>query len=177
MGLNNLRDRLCVVQLSDGNGDAHIIHFPKPKFDCPNLRKVLFDENRCKIFHFARFDVAIIQHYLGQDLKNIFCTKIASKLARTYTDHHGLKDLCNDLLGVKISKQQQSSDWGADKLSNAQIDYAASDVLYLHGLRKQLSNLLERENRLEVAKECFKFISTRAKLDLMGWINFDVFQH
>jgi len=177
MGLNNHRDRLCVVQLSDGNGDAHIVHFPEQKFDCPNLRKILFDDKRCKIFHFGRFDIAILQHYLQQDMTNIFCTKIASRLIRTYTDHHGLKDLCNDLVGVKISKQQQTSDWGSEKLSHAQIEYAASDVLYLHQLREKLTKLLEREDRVSVATDCFSFLPTRAKLDIMGWIDFDIFQH
>jgi ribonuclease D len=177
MGLNNLRDRLCVVQISDGNGDAHVVHFPEAKFACPNLKRLLADRKRVKLFHFARFDVAIIQHYLGVDLENIYCTKIASKLCRTYTDKHGLRDLCSELVNVKISKQEQSSDWGADELRQEQIDYAASDVLYLHALRDVLDSMLKREGRYELAYECFNFLPTRAKLDLLGWPEHDIFSH
>lgn len=177
MGLNNHRDRLCVIQISDGNGDAHIVHFPEPKFDCPNLRKVLFDSKRCKIFHFGRFDISIMHYYLKEEMDNVFCTKIASRLVRTYTDHHGLKDLCNDLIGVKLNKQQQTSDWGAKELSDAQIEYAASDVLYLHKLRDRLTKLLERENRLDLANSCYQFLPTRANLDILGWPDVDIFHH
>lgn len=177
MGLNNIRDRLCVVQISDGKGDAHIIHFPKAEFACPNLRKILLDPSRQKIFHFARFDVSILQHYLQIELENIYCTKIASRLCRTYTDSHGLKELCSELLDVKLNKQQQTSDWGAANLSKEQVAYAASDVLYLHRLREQLNKMLEREGRLSIALKCANFIPTRANLDLMGWPEFDIFAH
>lgn len=177
MGLNNHRDRLCVVQISCGDGNAHIVHFPTPKYDCPNLKALLSDSNRCKIFHFARFDVAIIQHYLGLQLSNIYCTKIASRLCRTYTDMHGLKDLCEELLKVKISKQQQTSDWGSETLTPEQQNYAASDVLHLHGLREKLNIMLKRENRQEIAQKCFEFLPYRAQLDLLGWPEFDIFQH
>lgn len=175
MGLVNHRDRLCVVQISDGRGDAHLVHFPKAEFNCPNLVKLLSDESRVKIFHFGRFDMAIIKYYLKISLKNIYCTKIASKIARTYTDSHGLKDLCRELLGITLSKQQQTSNWGESKLSKEQIDYAASDVLYLHNIREILNKLLARENREEIVKECFKFLPTRVDLDLYGWG--DVFAH
>ena len=177
MGLNNLRDRLCVVQLSDGNGDAHIVHFIDNNFDCPNLKHLLSDNTRQTIFHFARFDVAIIKHYLGISLENVYCTKIASRLSRTYTDQHSLKELCNELLGIKMSKQQQSSNWGAESLTKEQINYAASDVLYLHSIRDKLNLMLKRENRTELAQRCFKFINTRTELDLKGWIDTDIFAH
>ncbi len=177
MGLNNHRDRLCVVQISDGNGDAHVIHFPTVKFEAPNLKALLQDEKRVKIFHYARFDVAILMHYLKVDLNNIYCTKIASRLSRTFTDQHGLKDICHDLLNVKISKQQQTTDWGAEELTKDQIAYAASDVLHLHELRNKLSPMLKREGRMELAQKCFDFIPSRAKLDLLGWVDFDIFQH
>jgi ribonuclease D len=177
MGLNNLRDRLCVVQISDGNGDAHIVHYPEPKYNSPNLKKLLEDGNRTIIFHFARFDVAIIIHYLKVNFKKIFCTKIASRLSRTFTDQHGLKDLCSDLLGVKISKQQQSSDWGAPELTKEQQQYAANDVLHLHQLREKLEEMLKREGRLGLAEKCFDFIPTRAALDLDGWGELDIFHH
>ncbi|MCH2038685.1 MAG: ribonuclease D [Rickettsiales bacterium] len=177
MGLNNMRDRLCVVQLSDGRGDAHLVHFDRGNYHCPNLSSLLTDSNYTKIFHFARFDVAIIKHYLGITVEPVFCTKIASKLTRTYTDSHGLKDLCRELLEIQVSKQQQSSDWGADTLSQDQIDYAASDVLYLHQLRDKLEIMLKREERYDIALECFKFMKHRADLDLMGWINKDIFSH
>lgn len=177
MGLNNLRDRLCAVQVADGKGDAHVIHFPTPDYTCNNLKKLLNDKNRVKIFHFARFDLAIIKHYLGIGISNIYCTKVASRLCRTYTDMHGLKDLCHDLLNVKISKQQQASDWGSEKLTKEQIEYAASDVLYLHKLRENLDRLLKREGRVEIAMNCFNFLPCRSQLDLMGWVDFDIFQH
>lgn len=177
MGLNNLRDRLCVVQIGDDSGNAHLVHFTNQQYDCPNLRRLLNDSAKVKIFHFARFDVAILKHYLGIDFTNIYCTKIASRLCRTYTDMHGLKDLCNDLLGIKISKQQQSSDWGAEKLTQEQIQYAATDVLHLHKLRDKLNGLLKREGRTQLAHKCFEFLPTRANLDLVGWIDFDIFVH
>lgn len=169
MGLNNKRDRLCVVQLSSGEGDAHLVHFPEPKFQSPNLLKILNDSSIQKIFHFARFDVAILQHTLNIDIQNIYCTKIASRLTRTYTDLHGLKDLCLELLGIKISKQQGSSDWGTNQLTKEQIEYAANDVLHLHKLKLILDEMLIREGRLELAKNCFTYIPTRAKLDVLGW--------
>lgn len=177
MGLYTTRDRLCVVQLCDEKGSTHVVHFPEAKYAAPNLRSLLLDHARVKIMHFARFDVAILQHYLQVDLQNIFCTKIASRLSRTYTEFHGLKDLCAELVGVKLSKQQQSSDWGALSLTNEQIEYAASDVLYLHQLREKLSVLLQRENRLKIAQSCFQFIPTRAKIDVMGWADKDIFAH
>lgn len=177
MGLRNMRDRLCVVQISDGNGDAHIIHFPKSDYDAPNLKKIITDPKRCKIFHFGRFDISIMMHYLQVDITNVYCTKIASRLTRTYTDMHGLKDLCHDLIDVKISKQQQTSDWGAAKLTKEQIDYAAGDVLHLHALKAKLDALLARENRLAIAQKCFDFLPARARLDIMGWQDVDIFQH
>lgn len=177
MGLNNLRDRLCVVQICGEDGEAHVIHFPTAKYESPNLRKYLMDSARMKIFHFARFDVSIIQHYLQIELTNVYCTKIASRLSRTYTDSHGLKDLCQEMLGVKLNKQQQTTDWGAVNLSKEQIAYAASDVLYLHELQKKTWEMLEREGRAGVAKKCFEFLPTRAQLDLMGWPEIDIFQH
>lgn len=177
MGLNPHRDRLCVVQLSNGDGNAHLVHFRDGNYDAPNLKKVLSDPSVEKLFHFARFDVAIIQKYLGVTCSPIYCTKIASKLVRTYTDRHGLKALCQELLGIDLSKQQQSSDWGTDKLSNAQIEYAASDVLYLHQLRERLAHMLEREGRTEIAQKCFDFLPTRAQLDLDGWPEVDIFTH
>lgn len=177
MGLNNNRDRLCVVQISNGNGEAHIIHFPEPKFDCKNLKKLLSDKDRVKLFHFGRFDIAILQHYLEISISNVYCTKIASRLCRTFTDMHGLKDLCHDLIGVKINKQQQTSYWGAESLTEDQQSYAASDVLYLHKLREKLNAMLKREGRMEIAQKCFDFLPARAELDDMGWNEFDIFQH
>lgn len=177
MGLNNHRDRLCVVQISAGDGDAHIVHFPKPDYEAPNLKKLLADNKKCKLFHFGRFDIAILMHYLQINIENVYCTKIASRLTRTYTDMHGLKDLCYDLVNVKISKQQQTSDWGASKLTQEQIDYAAGDVLYLHALKEKLDDLLVREGRIEIASKCFEFLPHRARLDLLGWADFDIFQH
>lgn len=177
MGLNNKRDRLCLIQLSDGKGDAHLVQFPGGKFNAPNLSALLTDEKRTKIFHFARFDLAVMQEYLGIQLKNIYCTRTASRLSRTYTDKHGLKDICRELLGIEISKQQQSSDWGADELSAEQIDYAASDVLHLHKLREKLDEMIEREGREEILKACCKFLPTRAAMDLAGFATDDIFAH
>ena len=178
MGLNNLRDRLCVVQMSSGDGDAHLVHFPTADYDTvPNLKKLMADDAIQKMFHFARFDVAIIKHYLGVEMGNIYCTKIASKLCRTYTDRHGLKDLCRELLDVELSKQQQSSSWGAPTLSEEQITYAASDVLYLHGLKDKLETMLISAGRQEIAHKTMAFLPVRAELDLMGWSESDIFSH
>lgn len=175
--MNNKRDRLCLVQLSDGNGDAHLVKFDGEKYDAPNLIKLLTDPARVKLFHFARFDLSIMRHYLGVRLTNVYCTRTASRLVRTYTDKHGYKDICRELLGVDISKQQQSSDWGAAVLSPEQIDYAAADVLYLHRLRSKLDVMLKREDRTELAAACFEFLPFRAELDLAGWENEDIFAH
>jgi len=177
MGLNNQRDKLCLVQLSSGDGNAHLVQLDRKNYNAPNLKAMLADTNIEKIFHFARFDVAILRHYLGVWTKPIYCTKIASRLVRTYTDSHGLKDLCQELLNIKISKQQQSSDWGAEDLSQDQINYAASDVFYLHELKKALDIMLEREGRRELAQKCFDFLPTRAELDLSGWPEEDIFSH
>lgn len=177
MGLNNKRDRLCLVQLSNGNGDAHLVKFEQGKYNAPNLIKLLSDGSRTKIFHFARFDLSIMRHYLGISLSNIYCTRTASRLVRTYSDKHGYKDICKELLGVDVSKQQQSSYWGGQTLSNEQIDYAASDVLYLHKLRTKLDEMLLREGRSELAKATFDFLPHRAELDLAGWENEDIFAH
>lgn len=177
MGLNNLRDRLCVVQLSDGKGDAHLVQIDPAHFQAPRLKILLEDRSRVKIFHFARFDVAILRHYIGADVQPIYCTKIASRLVRTFTDRHGFKDLCRELIGVDVSKQQQSSDWGAEILSPEQISYAASDVLYLHQLREKLDVMLAREGRADFAAQCFAFLPTRASLDLAGWPDTDIFAH
>ncbi len=176
MGLNPNRDRLCLVQLSNGDGTAHLVQMTDPSFDAPNLKKLVSDPSVLKLFHFARFDVAIMKYALGVDCPNIYCTKIASKLVRTYTDRHGLRHLCRDLIGVDLSKQQQSSDWGAEELSPEQLAYAASDVYYLHQLKRKLDAMLERENRIELAQSCFDFISTRTDLDLNGWF-YDIFEH
>lgn len=177
MGLNNFRDRLCVVQLSDGKGDAHLVQVDPKTFHAPRLVALLEDKSRTKIFHFARFDVAILKHYLKADVRPVYCTKIASKLCRTYTDRHGFKDLCRELISVDISKQQQSSDWGADTLTDEQVIYAASDVLYLHQLRDKLNMMLARENRVALAQECFNFLPARTALDLAGWQETDIFAH
>jgi ribonuclease D len=177
LGLNPHRDRLCVVQLSAGDGNAHLVHFNDGTFDAPNLTKLLADQSVEKLFHFARFDVAIIEKYLGVTCTPVYCTKIASKLVRTYTDKHGLKALCHELLGIDLSKQQQSSDWGKAELSPEQVQYAASDVLYLHQLRDILDGMLVREGRKELAQSCFDFLPTRAKLDLGGWPDLDIFAH
>ena len=178
MGLVTARDRLCVVQISDGNGDEHLVRFKNgSSYDAPNLKRVLADRNRVKIYHFARFDLAAIEHYLGVEAGPVFCTKIASKMTRTYTDRHGLKNLVNELLGEDISKQQQSSDWGADTITDAQRDYAASDVRFLHRMRLILIERLKREGRLEMAQACYDFLPTRARLDLAGWADKDIFSH
>ncbi len=177
MGLKPDRDRLCLVQLSSGDGNAHIVQLAQGMYDAPNLKALLLDPKVTKLFHFARFDVAVLQRYLGVQCQPIYCTKIASKLIRTFTDRHGLKDLCRDLLGVSISKEQQSSDWGAAELTEAQLTYAASDVLYLHELRTKLDLMLARENRTELANACFEFLPTRAQLDLAGWPDTDIFEH
>ena len=177
MGLSLHRDQLCVVQLSDGNGDAHVVRLDRNGFECPNLKALLSDKSVLKIFHFARFDVAMMQKWLGIECAPVFCTKIASKLSRTYTDRHGLKDVSRELVGVDMSKAQQSSDWGADKLSEAQLSYAASDVLHLHKIMDKLVEMLTREGRLELAQSCFDFLPTRARLDLEGWPDTDIFAH
>ncbi|AFC71274.1 ribonuclease D [Rickettsia australis] len=177
MGLNLHRDKLCLLQFSNGNGEAHLVHFVNQDYTAPNLKALLLDKTRCKIFHFARFDLASIKKYLSIDLENIFCTKISSKLVRTYTDSHGLKDLCRELLNINISKQQQSSYWGTDNLSSEQKEYAAKDVLYLHQLKDMLQKMLLRENRLELAHDIFRFLPTRANLDLIGWNEIDIFMH
>jgi ribonuclease D len=178
MGLITPRDRLCVVQISDGSGDEHLVRFgPGSRFDAPNLKAVLADPARVKLYHFARFDLAAIEHYLGVTAAPVFCTKIASKLVRTYTDRHGLKDLVKELLGKEVSKQQQSSDWGGPELSEAQRDYAASDVRYLHAMHAILVERLAREGRTELAQACFDFLPMRARLDLAGWAEKDIFSH
>lgn len=177
LGLNPHRDRLCLVQLSSGDGRAHLVQIDRHKFEAPNLKALLADRSVTKLFHFARFDVAVLKKFLGVDVEPVYCTKIASKLTRTYTDRHGLKDLCRELLGIDLSKQQQSSDWGSDELSEAQLQYAASDVLYLHQLKKRLDGMLEREGRKEFAEACFRFLPTRAALDLAGWPEDDIFAH
>ena len=177
MGLDPRRDRLCVVQLSAGDGDCHLVQFAQGDYAAPNLKALLTDAGVTKLFHFARFDVAAFHHYLGIVCAPVYCTKIASKLVRTSTDRHGLKDLCRDLLGVDLSKHQQSSDWGADELSPEQLTYAASDVLYLHQLRERLDALLAREGRAEIAAACFAFLPCRAALDLLGWDDPDIFHH
>lgn len=177
MGLNFHRDRLCTVQFCDSSSNGYIVQFVSKKYNAPNLVSLLSDKKRVKIFHFARFDVAIMEYYLGVQIENIFCTKIASKLVRTYTDSHGLKDLCRELLGIQISKQQQSSDWGITELSNDQKEYAIKDVLYLHQLKETLTNMLTRENRMDIAKALFDFLPIRARLDIMGWNEVDIFSH
>jgi ribonuclease D len=178
MGLITTRDRLCVVQISDGGSDEHLVRFsPDSAYAAPNLKAVLADPARLKLYHFARFDLAAIEHYLGVTAAPAFCTKIASKMVRTYTDRHGLKDLVRELLGKEISKQQQSSDWGAPELSDAQREYAASDVRYLHAMHKILVERLAREHRTELAQACFDFLPARAQLDLAGWPDHDIFSH
>lgn len=178
MGLQPHRDRLCLVQMSRGDGDCHMVHFPPPgDYSAPNLKAILGDPSLLKMFHFARFDVAILEHYLGVTCKPVYCTKIASKLARTYTDRHGLKDLCRELLGIDISKQQQSSDWGAAELTPEQQAYAAADVLHLHEIKTILNAMLVREGRTKLAQACFDFLPHRARLDLIGWDEVDIFHH
>lgn len=177
MGLNPNRDRLCVVQLSGGDGNAHLVQIAKGQTEAPNLCKLLEDPDVLKLFHFGRFDIAAMLNAFGATTAPVYCTKIASKLVRTYTDRHGLKNLLQELLGVDISKLQQMSDWGASELTNAQLDYAASDVLYLHQLREKLNERLEREGRTALAQACFDFLPTRAELDLAGWPEQDIFAH
>lgn len=183
MGLNPARDRLCLVQLSAGDGRVHLVQFRKERlgadgrFTAPNLTRMLADPATLKLFHFARFDVAVMQRYLGVTCRPVYCTKIASKLVRTFTDKHGLKDLVKELLGVELSKQQQSSDWGADELTAEQLKYAASDVLHLHELKAKLDVMLAREGRTELAADCFRFLPTRGQLDLGGWDEPDIFAH
>ncbi len=177
LGLSLTRDPLCLVQLSAGDGNAHLVQMDRSSYDCPNLKALLGNPEVQKIFHFARFDVAMVQKYLGVTMTPLYCTKIASKLVRTYTDRHGLKDLTRELIGKDMSKQQQSSDWGAAELSQAQQAYAASDVLYLHQLRDKLNMMLEREGRMELAQACFDFLPTRCALDLAGWAETDIFAH
>lgn len=177
LGLKTARDKLCLVQLSAGDGTAHIVQLDRNSYDAPNLKKLLADRSVVKIFHYARFDVAAIAHYLRVHAAPLWCTKIASKLSRTYTNHHGLKDLCREQLGVDLSKQQQSSDWGADTLSEAQLNYAASDVLHLHDLRTKLEAMLVREGRKDMAEACFDFVLVRAAMDLSGWEDLDIFSH
>jgi ribonuclease D len=177
MGLNPHRDRLCVVQLSNGDGSADVVQIPKDHREAPNLKALLGNPSVTKIFHFARFDIAALYHTLGVMPQPVYCTKIASRLARTYTDRHGLKDLVRELLNIDLSKQQQSSDWGSQQLSEAQLAYAASDVLHLHALRERLDVMLAREGRTELAQACFDFLPTRAKLDLQGWELEDIFAH
>lgn len=177
LGLHPHRDRLCVIQLSPGDGSADVVQIPADLKSAPNLEKLFADPAVTKIFHYARFDMAVIRHRFGIMTGPVYCTKIASRLVRTYTDRHGLKDLARELLGVDMSKQQQSSDWGADTLSPAQLDYAASDVLYLHDLKRHLDRMLARENRTELAKSCFEFLATRIDLDLLGWEEVDIFAH
>ncbi|MBU0555031.1 MAG: ribonuclease D [Alphaproteobacteria bacterium] len=178
MGLITPRDRLCVVQISDGQGDEHLVRFsPDSDYAAPNLRAVIADPARLKLFHFGRFDIAALQHYLGVLAAPVYCTKIASRLTRTYTDRHGLKELVRELIGMDISKQQQSSDWGGPVLSDAQRDYAASDVRYLHLLKAELDVRLEREGRTALAQACFDFLPHRALLDLAGWPDTDIFAH
>jgi ribonuclease D len=178
MGLVTPRDRLCVVQIADGQGDEHLVRFGRrSRYDAPNLKAVLADPARVKIYHFARFDLAAIEHYLGVVAAPVFCTKIASKLTRTYTDRHGLKNLLSELLNQDISKQQQSSDWGAPELNDAQREYAASDVRYLHRLRDVFVERLVREDRMELAQACFAFLPARARLDIAGWADRDIFSH
>jgi len=177
LGLNPHRDRLCVVQLSNGDGSADVVQIAAGQQDAPNLKKLFADPAVTKIFHFARFDLAVLYHAFGVMPQPVYCTKIASRLVRTYTDRHGLKDLVRELLGVDLSKQQQSSDWGADSLTEAQLAYAASDVLHLHELRARLDAMLAREHRTELAAACFGFLPARARLDLDGWSEEDIFAH
>ncbi|WP_414898924.1 ribonuclease D [Rhodovulum sp. YEN HP10] len=177
MGLNPHRDRLCLVQMSAGDGDAHMVQIAQGQTEAPNLTRMLADPDTLKLFHFGRFDIAILEHTFGVTTAPVYCTKIASKLVRTYTDRHGLKYLLQELLEIDISKQQQSSDWGAAMLSPAQLDYAASDVLYLHRLKEVLDGMLAREGRTGVARACFDFLPTRARLDLSGWPETDIFAH
>jgi ribonuclease D len=176
LGLNPYRDRLCLVQLSVGDGSAVLVQFAG-NYDAPELKRLLADESVLKLFHFGRFDMAVLKHFLGVMPQPVYCTKVASRLARTFTDRHGLKDLCKELLGIELSKQQQSSDWGARDLTPEQLSYAASDVLHLHALREKLDTMLRREGRESLARACFEFLPTRAELDLRGWSEIDPFAH
>lgn len=177
MGLRFRRDPLCVVQLSSGDGHAHVVRLKRPDYDCPNLKRLLADPKVLKLFHFGRFDIGMFQLHLGVETRPVYCTKIASKLARTYTDRHGLKDVAREMAGVDMSKAQQSSDWGAETLTQAQLDYAASDVLHLHKIKERLNEMLVREGRMELAKACFDFLPNRSALDLAGWDEIDIFAH
>lgn len=177
LGLKTKRDRLCVAQISSGDGNAHLVHFDGNDYSAPNLRKLLSNDKVLKIFHFGRFDIAALNHYLNLDVQNVYCTKIASKLTRTYSESHGLKALCEELLSVELSKKQQLSDWGRNELTANQIKYAADDVLYLHKLKEKLDELLKRENRVEIFEACVKFLPTRAKLDLIEFEEIDIFAH
>ena len=177
MGLNPHRDRLCLVQLSGGDGNAHLVKMARGAYKAPRLAALLADPKVLKLFHFGRFDIAVLEHALGVKCEPVYCTKIAAKLIRTFTDRFGLKDLCKELLGVDLSKQQQTSDWGAETLSDEQMAYAASDVLYLHALKSKLDALLEREGRTELAQAAFRFLPTRARLDVAGWPEIDIFAH
>jgi ribonuclease D len=177
MGLNPHRDRLCLVQLSAGDGNVHLVKMARGPYSAPRLAALLADPKVLKLFHFGRFDIAVLEHALGVRCEPVYCTKIAAKLVRTFTDRYGLKDLCKELLGVDLSKQQQTSDWGAETLSDEQMAYAASDVLHLHALKAKLDVLLEREGRMELAQACFRFLPTRARLDIAGWPEIDIFAH
>ena len=177
MGLRFRRDPLCVVQLSAGDGDAHVVRLNRPAYDCPNLKRLMADQGVLKIFHFGRFDIGMVELHLGVETRPVYCTKIASKLARTYTDRHGLKDVAREMAGIDLSKAQQSSDWGSPELSQAQLEYAASDVLHLHAIRAKLDEMLVREGRMHLAKACFEFLPMRARLDLAGWDEIDIFAH
>jgi len=177
MGLDYKRDPLCLVQMSSGNEEVHLIQINRKTFKADNLKKILEDNNIKKIFQFARFDLAVLKYYLKAEINNVYCTKIASKIGRTYTDKHGLKDLCKELLNIELSKQMQSSDWGAETLTEQQVNYAASDVLYLHKIKVELDKILIREKRMELAEHCFNFLKHRVTLDLAGWNNQDIFAH
>lgn len=177
MGLNPHRDRLCVVQLSGGDGVCHLVKFPVGATEAPNLKRLLEDQSIVKIFHYARFDITLLRHALGIQVSPLFCTKIASKIARTYTDSHGYKGVCRELVNVDISKAQQSSDWGQDELTDDQMQYAATDVLYLHEIREKLTTMLQREGRYALAQQCFDFLPTRSALDIGGWMDQDIFAH
>ena len=177
LGLRFRRDPLCVVQLSAGDGDAHVVQLDRRTYDCPNLKHLLADPGSLKIFHFGRFDIGMFQLHLGVETRPVYCTKIASKLARTYTDRHGLKDVAREMAGVDLSKAQQSSDWGAETLSPEQLAYAASDVLHLHAIKRRLDMMLARQGRTELARACFDFLPVRSRLDLEGWDEVDIFAH
>ena len=177
LGLKPERDPLCLVQLSSGDGTAHLVQLDRKDYNAPNLKRIFLDNKCLKIFHFARFDVTVLRHYLNVNCHPIFCTKIASKLTRTYTDKHGLKDLCKELLNIDLSKKEQASDWSVEELSKEQLEYAASDVLYLHELKGQLEKKLKKLDRSNLAQDCFNFIKTRSYLDLNGWPDIDIFEH